>query len=32
VAALLVTWRARVPEPLLIAAAAAVGLGLAWAR
>jgi chromate transporter len=32
VAALLVTWRARVPEPLLIAGAAAVGLGLAWAR
>jgi chromate transporter len=32
VAALLVTWRARVPEPLLIAGAAALGLGLAWAR
>jgi chromate transporter len=32
VAALLVTWRARVPEPLLIAGAAALGLGLAWVR
>jgi len=32
VAALLVTSRWRVPEPFLIAAAAAVGLGLAWAR
>jgi len=31
-AVLLVTWRARVPEPLLIAGAAALGLGLAWAR
>jgi chromate transporter len=31
-AALLLIWRARVPEPLLIAGAAAVGLGLAWAR
>jgi chromate transporter len=31
-AALLLVWRARVPEPLLIAGAAAVGLGLAWAR
>jgi chromate transporter len=31
-AALLLIWRARVPEPLLIAGAAAVGLGLAWVR
>jgi chromate transporter len=32
VATLLVTWRARVPEPFLIVGAAAVGLALAWLR
>jgi chromate transporter len=32
VAACFVMWRWRVPEPLLIAAAGVVGLGLAWAR